>query len=252
MQKTLWIGGFSLLIFALVFAFSFQEKKDYITAPSDLDRSALEVSSESTQEEVYARNPSGHSDPAPKITHPFPHVARTRDTLSIEDDPFGPTSRAEQTWLDNHGFPNKQQWDTYMTASNSLLEHAADAGDRVAKTMLDARLLATDPQAKTRLVEYGAEGNLFALNMLASYLAGSRDGDLQAAYAVSRVAEMKGDLRLGPARDSMMTRQLNPLEKINGEADAMRLYNQLDQMYKEKHGVNPPESVSRPLSNEMK
>ncbi len=183
-------------------------------------------------------------------SHPFPEVASSRNELSLSQDPFGATSKAEQRWLDEHGFPNEQQWSAYSAASDGLLQQAAVAGDVVAGTMLDIRRLPSDPLAKNRLIEAGSEGNLFALNSLAAYLAGSKDGDLLAAYAVSRASEMKGDIRLGAARDFMMPRDLDPAEKLSAEADALRLYNQINLMYRERHGVDPPQSASRPVINQ--
>lgn len=178
---------------------------------------------------------------------PFPEVPQSRKNLDLESDPFGPTSEAEQRWLDAHGFPNARQWETYTTASDYLLEQAANSGDQVARTMLDARRLREDPEAKTRLFSAGAEGNVFALNSLAAYMMGSKDGNLQVGYSLSRVAEMRGDSRLAMARDVGMPRRLDDLEKMQAEADAIRMNNQLDRMYQDKHGSPPPPPVRRPV-----
>lgn len=106
---------------------------------------------------------------ASSIRHPFPEIPRTRDGMSFENDPGFAESKAEQKWLDRHGYPNEKQLEAYMLAPEALLKQAAEAGDIAAQAMLDARLLPTDPKAQQRLVDAGAEGNLFALNMLASY-----------------------------------------------------------------------------------
>lgn len=92
--------------------------------------------------------------------------------MSLENDPGFAESKAEQKWLDRHGYPNEKQLEAYMLAPEALLKQAAEAGDIAAQAMLDARLLPTDPKAQQRLVDAGAEGNLFALNMLASYQGG--------------------------------------------------------------------------------
>lgn len=181
------------------------------------------------------------------LKHPFPEIPRNRNDLDFEDDPFGPTSVAEQHWLDTHGFPNARQWETYSTASEYLLERAANSGDAVAKTMLDTRRLPVDPDAKTRLFFAGAEGNIFALNSLASYMVGSKDGDLQVGYSLSRVAEMRGDTRIAMARDVMMPRSLSEIERMQAEADALRMNHQLDGIYRDKHGSLPPPVVRRPV-----
>ncbi len=181
------------------------------------------------------------------IKNPFPEIPRSRENLDLESDPFGPTSQAEQRWLDAHGFPNARQWETYTLASDYLLEQAANSGDGVARTMLDARHLSEDPEAKTRLFVAGSEGNIFALSSLATYMTGSKNGNLQVGYSLSRVAEMRGDSRIAMARDIGMPRKLDDIEKIQAEADAIRMNNQLDQMYREKHGVAPPPPVRRPV-----
>lgn len=183
----------------------------------------------------------------PPTKTPFPEIPQSRKGLDFESDPFGPTSEAEQRWLDAHGFPNARQWETYTTASDYLLEQAANSGDGVARTMLDARSLSEDPEAKTRLFAAGSEGNIFALNSLAAYMTGSKNGNLQVGYSLSRVAEMRGDSRIAMARDIGMPRKLDDIEKIQAEADAIRMNNQLDRMYREKHGAAPPPPVRRPV-----
>lgn len=196
-----------------------------------------------------AAGPVGAQLQAPPSTKtPFPEIPRSRKNLDLESDPFGPTSEAEQAWLDAHGFPNARQWEIYTTASDHLLEQAANSGDDVARTMLDARHLSEDPEARTRLFAAGSEGNIFALSSLAAYMTGSRKGDLQVGYALSRVAEMRGDTRIAMARDIGMPRKLSDLEKMQAEAEAIRMNNQLDRIYREKHGSAPPPPVRRPVT----
>ncbi|PPT92389.1 hypothetical protein XthCFBP4691_04005 [Xanthomonas theicola] len=159
--------------------------------------------------------------------------------MSFENDPGYAESKAEQRWLDRHGFPNEKQLEAYMVAPEALLKQASAAGDKVAQTILDARLLPTDPLAQQRLVEAGAEGDLFALNMLASYQGGSPNGDPVAAYAVSRVAEMRGDARAAITRDLMISMPLTTDQRMLAEAEALRLNETINQMYRAKHGTAP-------------
>ncbi|UKE48838.1 hypothetical protein KHA79_00520 [Xanthomonas translucens pv. cerealis] len=159
--------------------------------------------------------------------------------MSFKDDPSFAESKAEQQWLDRHGYPNEKQWEAYMLAPDLLLKQAAEAGDMAAQAMLDARLLPVDKQAQQRLIEAGAEGNLFALTMLASYQGGSSGGDPVAAYALSRVTEMRGDTRAGITRDLMITKPLSNEQRMLGEAEALRLNEAIEKIYIAKHGVAP-------------
>ncbi|WP_230939183.1 hypothetical protein [Xanthomonas translucens] len=182
---------------------------------------------------------SNDSTKKKSVRHPFPEVPRTREGLSFKDDPSFAESKAEQQWLDRHGYPNEKQWEAYMLAPDALLKQAAEAGDMAAQAMLDARLLPVDKQAQQRLIEAGAEGNLFALSMLASYQGGSSGGDPVAAYALSRVTEMRGDTRAGITRDLMITKPLSNEQRMLGEAEALRLNEAIEKIYIAKHGVAP-------------
>lgn len=174
-----------------------------------------------------------------RVRHPFPEVPRTRDGMSFDNDPGYAESKAEQKWLDRHGYPNEKQLEAYMVAPEALLKQASDAGDKVAQTILDARLLPSDPTAQQRLVDAGAEGNLFALNMLASFQGGSASGDPVAAYAVSRVAEMRGDTRASVTREVMMSKSLSTEQRMLGESEALRLNAEIDRIYTSKYGSAP-------------
>jgi len=180
--------------------------------------------------------------------HPFPEVPLTRAGMDFEDDPGFAESKAEQEWLDLHGYPNIRQWETYTAAPDERLREAAAAGDAVAGVMLDGRLLRTDPKVQQRLVEAGVDGNLFALQLLASYQAGSRNGDPVAAYAVSRVSEMRGDLRAAIGREVMMTTPLTTEQRMLGEAEALRLNETMNKLYFDKYGA-PAEFVPRPIGH---
>lgn len=172
----------------------------------------------------------------------------TRAGLGLEDDPGFAESKAEQEWLDLHGYPNIRQWETYTAAPDERLREAAAAGDAVAGVMLDGRLLRTDPKAQQRLVEAGVDGNLFALQLLASHQAGSRNGDPVAAYAVSRVSEMRDDLRAGVSREVMFATPLTVEQRMLGESEAVRLNEAMNKLYFEKHGA-PAEFIPRPVGH---
>lgn len=182
------------------------------------------------------------------LRHPFPEVPLTRAGLGFEDDPGFAESKTEQEWLDLHGYPNIRQWETYTAAPDERLREAAAAGDAVAGVMLDGRLLRTDPKAQQRLVEAGVDGNLFALQLLASYQAGSSNGDPVAAYAVSRVSEMRGDLRAGVSREVMFATPLTVEQRMLGESEAVRLNEAMNKLYFEKYGA-PAEFIPRPVGH---
>lgn len=167
--------------------------------------------------------------PAALVPHPFPNVPRSRAGLPLEEDPFTATSPAEQAWLDRNGYPNAIQWETYSQASDGLLLAAASAGDSVAKAVLDnRRLMAGDKSALQDILGSGAEGSLFSLELASSYLAGSSKGDPITAYALSRVVEMKGNLRVAMGRDAMFRKPLDPLQRMEGEAKALAIYRSLN------------------------
>ncbi len=180
--------------------------------------------------------------------HPFPEVPLTRAGLDLENDPGYAESKAEQEWLDLHGYPNLRQWQTYNAAPDERLREATAAGDAVAGVMLDGRLLRTDPKAQERLIEAGVNGNLFALQLLASYQAGSLSGDSVAAYAVSRVSEMRGDLRAAVAREVMFATPLTVEQRMLGESEALRLNETMNRLYFEKYGA-PAEFIPRPVGH---
>lgn len=162
------------------------------------------------------------------VSHPFPGIAKSRANLPLETDPFPAQSRAEQRWLDRNGFPNAEQWQTYSTASDALLAQAADAGDEIADVMMQGRALARgDVSASDRLLAAAANGSSFALSTLAAYMAGSSKGNREAGYALSRVAEMRGDYRLAAARDVMFAKPLTLQERLNAEAEAVEIFNKL-------------------------
>jgi len=222
---------------------------------NDFARSAVSASNPApgptgTSHQVVEAHPVAGSNYPTSLTprHPFPEVPLTREGMDFEDDPGFAESRAEQQWLDLHGYPNLEQWQAYSVAPNEKLREAAAAGDGVAGAMLDGRLLSTDPKAQERLVDAGVDGNLFALQLLASYQAGSRDGDLVAAYAVSRVSELRGDLRAAIGREVMLPAPLTLDQRLLGEAEAMRLNEEMNRMYFEKHGT-PAEFLPRPIGH---
>lgn len=178
--------------------------------------------------------------------HPFPDLPRTREGLDTHQDPFGTGHPEEWRWLDQHGFPNGAQWTRYQQASDAELDQAARAGDTVAATMRDARRLGADPKAESRLLAAAAEGDLFALGLLSSWKAGARADGIPEAYAVSRVAEMRGDLTTALHREMMLGARLTSEQRLLAEAEALHLNLHLNALYRQKHGVDPPPVEMRP------
>ena len=133
------------------------------------------------------------------MVNPFQHIPMTRRGLNLEDDPFLPRSRAEQDWLDRHGYPNALQYSEYQAASDQQLQQAADAGDELAKTYLNSRkLLQGDKDAEITMLREGALGNSFALELVSSAIA---HDDPVEGYALSRVVDMSGNFAIAQARD---------------------------------------------------
>lgn len=205
-----------------------------------MDDLAKRIEQAKAQAKPESLRPGGHN--------PFPDLPQSRDGLPLDDDPFMATSKAEQSWLDRNGYPNAKQWAAYMQASDLQLREVAERGDRGAKTILDhRRLMAGDDAAITDLLTEGANGSAFALDMLASYLASTRGGDRQTAYAVSRVSEMRGNLRVAAARDLMFDTPLTNSERMQGDQEAMDIYNSLYELQKKIRGPNSSPVDPRPI-----
>lgn len=151
-----------------------------------------------TAPEALARRGAEAQRPSKSLPHPFPEIPKSRRGLPLENDPFLAESPAEQEWLDRNGYPNAKQWKAYSLAPDVQLLQATQAGDSVAEVMLNGRKLAAgDPSAKEELLLASVEGSGFALQIYSAYMAGSGSGgNPQTAYALSRVAEMRGDYRL--------------------------------------------------------
>lgn len=180
------------------------------------------------QIDVYS--PEGKTSGA-KGVHPFSNVPMSRDGLPLEEDPFLAESREEQQWLDRNGYPNAEQWVMYSRASDPLLAAAADAGDPVAGSMLQARALAKgDPHARDKLLASAANGSIFSLNLLAAYSASRPEDGLEIAYAFSKVAELRGDYRAALARDFIFPRQLTFDERLLGDREALSILNELQRI----------------------
>lgn len=134
-----------------------------------------------------------------EIINPFQHIPLTRAGLDFEDDPFLPKSRAEQDWLDRHGYPNVMQYKEYQAASDQQLQQAVDAGDELAKTFLNSRkMMEGDKDAEIAMLRDGALGNSFALELASSAIA---HDDPVEGYALSRVVDMSGNFAIAQARD---------------------------------------------------
>lgn len=181
---------------------------------------------------------AGHtSDPkhVPRAaSNPFPEVPRSRDAIQLTDDPFDGRTDAERRWLDKHGYPNTLQWNAYNLASDGLLEQTAQSGDRTAQTLLDARRL-PDKEALDRLMLSAVDGNMFALQMVASHYASTGKAGNSNAYAISRVLEMRGDPSAAVSRELMFNPPLELDERMHGEAEALQLNATLNDIYQQKY-----------------
>ena len=184
---------------------------------------------------------------SPKFRHPFPDVPQSRKGLALETELFMAESVAEQEWLDRNGYPNAAQWAAYSTAADVQLEAAALAGDKTAAAMFAQRqFIQGDETAIERMLTAGATGNTFALELLASTLIGPKQ-DPVAGYAMSRVVEMRGNIRIGFHRDAMFNTPLSPMERIEGEQQAIEMYQTLLRLQRTILGNNSPAADMRPI-----
>lgn len=185
----------------------------------------------------------------PASGDPFRHVPKTRDNLALNDDPFGAQSRAEQQWLDRNGYPNMRQVEVYPAAPDALLLQAADAGDRVARVMLDERRLRRgDPQAEADLMAAAADGSIYALNVLAGYYGQKGpQANPAKAYSLTRVMEMLGDYKVPLTRQYVVGPPLDPVRQMQAEADALGLYRSIVQRRTRATGANHITIQPRPI-----
>jgi hypothetical protein len=185
-----------------------------------------------------------------KATHPFPEIPKNRNHISLDEDIFGPQSKEEQNWLDRHGFPNREQLAAYATASDEVLKQAVAAGDKVAQTSLDMRkLIAGDKSAEESILKSAADdGNISGILRLAGFLGSLKsEEDAKRAYAMTRVAEMLGDNKVGLTRDFMLTTPLEQSAKMQAESDALHIFAKVVDMGKARHGANAVIVDPRPL-----
>jgi hypothetical protein len=191
-----------------------------------------------------------------KVAHPFPEIPKTRANIALEDDIFGPQSKEEQLWLDRHGFPNAEQLDAYAVASDDVLKQAAAAGDKVAQTTLDMRkVMLGDQAAEENILKSAAlDGNISGILRLAGFLGGASRPLEQSkrAYALTRVAEMFGDNKVGLTRDFMITKPLEQADRMEAEAEALRIFSDLTETRRARYGMNVAMVDPRPLPPAMK
>lgn len=213
---------------------------DYISTPGEASKSEADG-----QHAVEAAH-IGDTLQKQHQPHPFPDMAKSRDRLPLDADPFIAESKDEQRWLDRNGYPNAEQWNTYSSAPDHLLMQAADAGDKIAYVMLEGRALAKgDKTAINGLLDEASSGSNFAIMTLAAYMAGSPGSNLELGYAYSRVAEMRGDYRIAAAREGMFPRALTSEEKLRGEARALSIFNELKKASRINQFVDPRPIGSR-------
>jgi hypothetical protein len=167
--------------------------------------------------------------------------------MPLETDPFMAKSVAEQQWLDRNGYPNEAHWRALMQATYSQLEQAALAGDQAAQVVLNQkRLIAGDDSAIADTLELGADGSGFAIEMLASTLAGPLQ-DPVSAYAIVRAGEMRGNYRSGPGREVLFSVPLTSAQRAEGEAEAMEVFRQLARIRESRGGSNGSLVDPRPV-----
>lgn len=183
----------------------------------------------------------------PAVSHPFPEVPTSRKDMDLESDPFTAESVEEQAWLDRNGYPNAKQWEALNLASDMQLLQAAEAGDTAARALYDQRrLIAGDTEAIDSMINLGARGSLFSLELLASTLAGPGN-DPVTAYALTRVVEMRGNYRIGMGRDMMFRRPLTNLERVEGEQAALDLYGRIGALERSIRGGSASQVDPRPI-----
>lgn len=185
----------------------------------------------------------------PSLDHPFADLPRSRAGLALDDDPFGAKSQLDQEWLDRNGYPNTLQWYAYSGSSDEDLQRAADFGDSIARTMLDGRRLAQgEPAALADLLQQGANGSAFALELAASTFAGSgAHADPVMAYTLYRTLELRGNYSAALARESTVGGALDPIQRLEAEGNALELYNSLTAGRQNSAGL-PCQVDPRPIS----
>lgn len=194
-------------------------------------------------------NPVSADSAEARIGNPFSYVPKVRDALPLDDDPFGAQSKEEQQWLDRNGYPNMRQIEAYTKAPDGMLQQATDAGDAVARVMLEERRLRRgDPNAEANLMIAAAEGSIYALNVLAGYYGqkGARTNPVK-AYSLTRVMEMLGDYKVPLTRQFVVGQPLNPAQQSQAEADALGMYRNLIQQRKRSAGITRITIEPRPI-----
>lgn len=246
------IGVVALMLVAFGMAFYGVQWLRSPGAPGRLsENEAPAAKSQAAKDDQAATSTTGQEKTATGARHPFPELPRSRAGLPMEDDPFTATTVAEQQWLDRHGYPTLQLWIALQGASDLQLEQAAQAGDRSAKAILSQRrLMAGEADAADDLLEQGALGNTFALELLSSTYAGPLN-DPFAGYVMSRVVELRGNVRAGFARDVMFNEPLAPAQRAEAEQEAAQIFQQLIKVQKKLRGTNVPSVDPRPIDGEL-
>lgn len=216
-------------------------------------QSSQEPSTEAglTELPVNGRSPSQESTDV-QDTNPFSLIPRSREELPLEGDPFRPVSKEDQRWLDRNGFPNAEQFRTFMKSDIENLRLAAQAGDKIAETIMNAKLLATTgaeaAEAEAALYYDAALGNSFALSMLSGHKTGT--GELVEGLALARVAEMRGDYSTGDGNRMMWEDSLDPVQRARIAEESRRIHALFEETRREVLGVNQPLYDPRPLGEE--
>jgi hypothetical protein len=231
-RKNAWIALLVLAALVIAYLISYRIDDDVVKAQAESLKDVL-VNLDTSRSAARKQSNSA------KGAHLFPGVPKSRKGLPLEGDPFLAESAAEQAWLDRNGYPNKEQWLAYSRASDALLKEAADGGDSVAGVVLNSRRLAMgEPGSKEDLLINAVDGSGYALELYSAYMAGSKSGSAQTAYALSRVAEMRGNYRVAMAREGLFNTPLTQAERMTGDAEAMVLFARLKELNEQFYGTS--------------
>ncbi|NYZ62708.1 hypothetical protein [Luteimonas deserti] len=253
MGRTKWIAVFlCLTVLAVGLTALFRYRNSPQAGPALSANAPTDTTIPANDDPLHLTSPAASgvtaTGAAQIVSDPFPGIKKDRHNTALEDDMFGPQSKAEQAWLQRNGYPTKEQIQAYSVATDAALEQASRRGDQVAQTFLDMRkLMEGDESAEVRLLDQVAKGYTYPLLSMAGYYAGSQTGrDVPKAYSYTRVLEMLGDTKMGLVRDMLLPAQPDPSQKLEAESQALAHYNALLQRRRELVGPNAPPMDPRP------
>lgn len=217
---------------------------------SELPKAAFPADSQVDSHDKDDSGSAGGGVSKSAISALYAGVPRTRHGLPFADDPFGAVSLEEQQWLDRNGYPNAAEWKALNAADFAQLREAADGGDPMAATMIDHWKVFQegDAGAVTALMQRGASGNAFALEMLVSALEGARTRrDPVFASAVRQMAAMRGNHALSALPDGNLSVPLTSTQRLESARRARELYQLLEDIRRSELGLPPSPPDPRPV-----